>query len=59
MQTILSRGHLDINSAKNGDGMTPLQYAMWKNHPSIVRMLLARAETRLGVTNTMHVIITE
>jgi len=51
VQTILSRGDLDINT-KYGDS-TPLHYAMFNNHPSIVRMLLARADTRLDVTDSV------
>ena len=56
VQTILSRVStltLDINTKYDPyGGWTPLHWAMMCNHPSIVRMLLARADTRLDVTNS-------
>ena len=67
VQTILSRGDLDINT-KDGNGWTPLHYAMSYNHPSIVRMLLARPglipdwmllTVMVILVFTTHVVITQ
>ena len=48
VERLLARG-LDLNS-RDEDGRTTLHYAMQYNRVSIVRLLLARPETRLGAS---------
>ena len=51
VQSILAERTVDVNSPDTSCGWTPLQHAMWHNHPNIVTILLSKANTMLYVTD--------
>eukprot|EP00092_Neocalanus_flemingeri_P056380 GFUD01066830.1.p1 GENE.GFUD01066830.1~~GFUD01066830.1.p1 ORF type:complete len:211 (+),score=40.92 GFUD01066830.1:58-690(+) len=52
VQAIMDTGEVDVNGTDQHRD-TPLYWAMYCNHPSVVTTLLSSADTRLDVTNSI------